>query len=375
MDNSAVDQDGELLLQKQVHRFVLTGHKDPTMRQINGGRMCVDAWGKQPSRYTSSKSISLDSCGLYASSDASIIGFKWGAKAFSADVYREYAQPVAEGQAPSFHVDLHRLFDNQTKFSCTVFVDNSKEDGKPLKLAATPLRTHLGFDDAEASRGAGVHVCRQRWTLLRLLFYTDVGEMYFCFMPQSDWHLCQERFEQFQVMGKIFYLVLFFFLLFLAYVMRHIVSFSVSLTWLVRVVCCAELAILSINYMLDNGHDKMDSPFVFFLKTVGMTFIGLNVLLVPKYVCDYLFHRASFLGISWLLVLVLQPTAILEWITYDPQFPFIVDKKPCLVMTLAFLLECGRRALVEKLGPAADGSPALEHGWEANDYSKISSLS
>merc|ERR1712096_309968 len=125
--------------------------------------------------------------------DPNIIGFKWGTHSFSADVYREYARPLEDG-AESGIVDLRRLYNNMTNFTCTVYVGREKA-GDPKVLQRSPLKSRLGFDDVEAERGAGKRICRQRWTLLRLLFYTDVGEMWFCYMPPQEWSTCEENAE------------------------------------------------------------------------------------------------------------------------------------------------------------------------------------
>merc|ERR1719359_2494027 len=107
-------------LKQYMGRFQLAGEDKPTLREVNGGKLCVNGFGKQPSGYYISGNISLDECSHIAHDQPVPLGFRWGRTGFDYEVYTSYA--AKSSQAEDESVDLARLFPGSEDFTCTIYI-------------------------------------------------------------------------------------------------------------------------------------------------------------------------------------------------------------------------------------------------------------
>merc|ERR1712216_400246 len=80
-------------LRRTVGGFQLTGGKEASLKQVNGGSLCVGSQGVEPPGFELIGAFGLGTCAAIASAQPKVIGFRWGGDGFDLDQYRRYADP------------------------------------------------------------------------------------------------------------------------------------------------------------------------------------------------------------------------------------------------------------------------------------------
>jgi len=325
--------DGKLgALEKSKGIFQLTGETDPTMREVNGGRLCVNGFGKQPPGYVFNGEISLDQCADIAGEQPSPLGFRWGRMGFDYAAYTEYARPLETGGNASNAVDLATLFpptDLET-FMCTIFVEKDRK-GQPIpfKKSNYSANFHPKLQDGPANS-----VCFQRWTMTEF-FKPKVSELWFCYMKPERVMPCLKEKNEYYFQGKIFIIVFLFFLCVLGVIMSDMPEFETPLVWFTRLLLNLELGMISVAFLLTrNGATESPEFFAcaFFLDVVMALF-----LFCPYHVMEFLSEDSPF-NTAYLLLLAFSPCFLMEFMSYWSHFILLVGHLPLLIGALAFVM-------------------------------------
>jgi len=329
----AADYDGDSpahgILRKSMGEFQLTGEANPTMREVNGGRLCVNGFGKKPPGYYFSGDVSLEECAAIAHEQPSPLGFRWGRPGFDYAVYNAYAKPESQGGNETIPVDLGLLFPQTGDFLCTIFVALDSR-GQPLtfKKSNTSERFKPKLKDGPASS-----VCFQRWTMTEF-FKPVVEELWFCYMPQTGVQHCQDVANTFYFQGKIFICVFIFFLGVLGWIMSDMPEFETPLVWFTRLLLNLELGMVSVAFLLERWYD-IESP-TFFLAAFFLDIIGGVALFCPYYIMERISEDSPF-NTAYLLLLAFSPCFLMEIISYWSHFILLVGHLPLLIGFLAFI--------------------------------------
>lgn len=318
------------VLPRSFGLFQLTGHASPTLTEVNGGRLCVNGFGKTPPGYYFSGPISLKRCAEIAMEQPSPLGFRWGRPGFDYDVYTSYATPEGLGGNGSHPVDLAMLYPDPGDFMCSIYVAMDSS-GQAFTFRKTNLSSMF---KPKLRDGPASSMCLQRWTMTEF-FKPVVSELWFCYMETSNADHCDRTREQFYTQGKIFMCVFVFFLGVLGWIMADMAEFEKPLVWFTRFLLNLELAMVAVAYLLTSGWRDTESP-LFFLAAFVMDVVGAAILFVPYYVMEYL-REDCFFNTAYLLLLAFSPCFLMEFMSYWSKFIVLVGHYPLLIGALAFI--------------------------------------
>mmetsp|Transcript_120721 Transcript_120721/g.341379 ORF Transcript_120721/g.341379 Transcript_120721/m.341379 type:complete len:418 (-) Transcript_120721:155-1408(-) len=318
-------------LTRQFGNFVLTNNRQPDLRTINGGRLCVGAWGKQPSHYAASGRISPSQCADVAMRVPDALGFRWGREGYSADAYNRYTK-LDSIQRP---VNLDEIFDEDNKdFECSIFVGRDLDSDEPLELATNITLPSFFPRGGAVVEGPGSSVCFQRWTLQRF-FCPSVTELWFCYMPEAGWPKCMENNSKKNQQGVVFLVAGVIFMAVLGYIMRDLPEFETPLLWFTRLLLCMELGVVAVAQLLKAGADAGPG---FELVAVVLVLFAQYTLLVPYRILEHFTENSPF-NTFYLLFLAFSPCYVGETMSYYSAFPLLIDKWPIAMGLVAFLLD------------------------------------
>jgi len=318
------------ILTKSMGRFQLAGRHRASMLEVNGGRLCVNGFGKKPPGYYFVGAISLKQCSTIAHQQPNSLGFRWGRAGFDYEVYKAYATPESQGGNISAPVDLGLLFSADGDFICTIYVAEDKITGQPFMFKKSNLSAHL---DPKLKDGPASSVCYQRWTMAEF-FKPRVSELWFCYMPASSADHCQKKKAEFYTQGKLFCVIFIFFLSVLGYIMSDMPQFETPLKWFARLLLNLELGMVSVGFLLTRLDDTEGALF-FFLAYLIDVILGL-LLFVPYYVMEFVNEDSPF-NTAYLLTLAFSPCFLMEFMSYWSHFILLVGHQPLLVGCIAFL--------------------------------------
>lgn len=316
------------VLKKSMGIFQLTGNARPTLREVNGGRLCVNGYGKGPPGYYFSGKISLDQCANIAHEQPAPLGFRWGRPGFDYSVYSSYATANPSGGNETEAVDLGKLFPDAGDFVCTIYVGLDSR-GQPFTFAKTNSSRDF---DPKIKDGPADSVCFQRWTMTEF-FKPFVSELWFCFMPKSGMDACRQQADEFYTQGKFFVVVFVLFLAVLGWIMADMPEFELPLVWFSRLLLSLELGMLAIAFLLERWYDT-ESP-VFFMIAYFMNVIGAAILFIPYWVMEKLSEDSPF-NTAYLLLLAFSPCFLMEFMSYWSHFILLVGHQPLLIGVIAF---------------------------------------
>lgn len=137
-ENETEEDDVNMTLKKNIQGFVLAGDHEASLRDINGGRLCVDLMGMEPPGWQiNGTDLDLETCAMIASEQQGVVGFKWGMEAFDHKVFSQYASlPGFLQPANITPVDLIPLFNgSQLNFSCLIYMRDSDGNVPELNLS------------------------------------------------------------------------------------------------------------------------------------------------------------------------------------------------------------------------------------------------
>jgi len=320
-------------LEKTKGMFQLTGQTDPTMREVNGGRLCVNGFGKQPPGYVFSGDITLDQCADIAGEQPDPLGFRWGRLNFDYALYTEYARPLETGGNASLAVDLDALYPPsvpEQKFMCTIFVEKDlKGQPIPFKKSNSSAQFHPKLQDGPANS-----VCFQRWTMTEF-FKPKVSELWFCYMTPDKVRGCTKEKNEYYFQGKIFIIVFLFFLCVLGVIMSDMPEFETPLVWFTRLLLNLELGMISVAFLLTrNG--ATESP-EFFACAFVLDVVGAMALFCPYHIMEWVSEDSPF-NTAYLLLLAFSPCFLMEFMSYWSHFILLVGHLPLLIGALAFVI-------------------------------------
>lgn len=323
------------VLKKTMGLFQLTGGAHPSLREVNGGRLCVNGFGKEPTGYHMHGQISLDDCARIAHEQTQPLGFRWGRYGFDYDVYDEYATPRSAGSNTSQQtngVDLARLFGADTSdFYCAVYVGLDSR-GTPFTFVKSNVSAHL---KPQLRDGPASSVCYQRWTMTQF-FRPYVAELWFCYMASSAVEDCETASSQFMTQGKIFMVVFIFFLGVLGWIMADMPEFEKPLIWFARFLLHLEMGMVSVAILLMLFDEYLAGrPFSFFFTGFLFDVIGGIVLFIPYWTMEHI-NEDSFFNTAYLLLLAFSPCFLLEFFSYWSRFIDLVGHLPLLVGATGF---------------------------------------
>lgn len=317
------------VLHKNMGRFQLTGNTQPTLREVNGGRLCVNGFGKSPPFYHFSGRLSLDKCSAIAHEQPHSLGFRWGREGFDYGIYTSYARAMGGNQ--SNQVDLGLLFSEPGDFICTIYValDSS---GQPFAFTKSNLSE--GFKP-KLKDGPAHSVCFQRWTMTEF-FRPFVSEIWFCYMPEMGETSCLEHAESFYTQGKIFVVVFVFFLAVLGWIMADMAEFETPLVWFTRFLLNMEFGLLSCGFLLEFWSDTEGVSFYLlaFIMDVAMAILAF----VPYNIMEHINENSPF-NTAYLLLMAFSPCFLMEFMSYWSHFILLVGHQPLLVGFVSFFAQ------------------------------------
>lgn len=350
------------VLQTSLSGFVLTAGSGATLRDINGGQMCVDASGFVPPGYELKGRVDLATCAAISREQPNVVGFRWGRETFDMQAYRQYS---AAGLAPNTPVKLVDLFPGTANYTCMVYLvaeDGSQGDFQDTQLAreygfrsslsrrlkGTHAQGHGGGGDEDealkkpsASKGdQGLAVCQQRWTLLQF-FHVRAHEFWFCYVPEARVSKClEERHTFVYVQGMAFISSIVAFFAVLAFIMQKQGGLIWALLWTSRVLLNMMLGMAAVGLLLYWGLDGEQVRFsiVATLLAIGM----FNVLFLPFCFLEF----CPFPCVFYLMVLTLSPTVLAEVMSYYPTLPLLLNHRPMIIGTVSFAVEVFKTVLL-----------------------------
>jgi len=324
----------------EILGFRLTGGHAPTLSEINGGKLCVDAWGKQPPSYAAHGAFDLSQCATIANDVPYSIGFRWGSNSFDVPTYALYASK----DAPTEPMDLNELFYGndplvavtEHTYTCAIYMGTNATAQAAYPFRATDSSTAFGFVPTDIDDGPGIEVCFQRWTLLEF-FRFEIDELWFCYMKQDEWPLCQEQSDMYVKTGWFFYIGLFIALAVISFTLPAIPECSCVLLWLARALLNWELGLMCIHYLLAHGYER--DAFRFFGVSV-LTVIVLSTLVFLPYQIAECFRRQNAFGTFYLMIICISPTVIFEHVlAYERRFPMMIHYQPTTIGAVGFFFE------------------------------------
>jgi hypothetical protein len=320
------------VLQKRMGNFQLTGQADASLREVNGGRMCVNGFGKVPPGYYFTTDVSIEECAQVAHDQPNPLGFRWGRPGFDYSAYNDYAQPEAQGGNVSRPVDLGHLFRDSGDFTCTIYVGHDSR-GQPVPFVKSNVSARFA---PKLKDGPAESVCFQRWTMTEF-FKPAVGELWFCYMPATAASVegCRSLADAFYFQGKIFVCIFIFFLGVLGWIMADMPEFETPLVWFTRLLLNLELGLVSTAFLLERWFDT-ESP-TFFVAAFFLDIFGAWLLFVPYYIMERLSEDSPF-NTSYLLFLAFSPCFLMEFMSYWSHFMLLVRHLPLLTGFLSFAM-------------------------------------
>lgn len=315
------------VLQRSLGHFQLAGNAQPTLREINGGRSCVNGFGKTPPGYYFKGHISLDQCAAIAHEQPVPLGFRWGRKGFDHGVYSNYAGSHSNSNGSL--VDLGRLFPDPGDFHCTIYVALDGR-GQPLAFVKSNISTSF---DPKPKDGPAKRVCFQRWTMTEF-FKPFVTELWFCYMPVDTVPGCAAEADSFYMQGKIFVVVFLFFLSVLGWIMADMPEFETPLVWFTRFLLSMEFGLLSCGLLLETWYDT--ESVTYFVLAFALNVIGCIIAFVPYWVMEHMSEDSMF-NTAYLLMLAFSPCFLVEFMSYWSHFILLVAHQPLLIGMIAFL--------------------------------------
>jgi hypothetical protein len=319
------------LLKKEIGRFQLTGNAHSTLKEVNGGKLCVNAFGKTPPGWYFSAQVSLEECANLASVQPSTLGFRWGRSGFDYEHYKAHAMPNSKASDES-GVDLARLFPGTDPFGCTIFVGEDSR-GQPMAFRTSNLTSQLGVQVADMRDGPAREVCFQRWTMTQF-FKPRVSELWFCYMPREEMNRCTEKAAEFYFQGQVFIGLFLILLGALGFIMRDMPEFETPLVWFSRLLLNLELGLLCVGFLLLQMEDT--ESFTFFLAAWAMNIGASIVVFLPYHLMERLNEDSPF-NTAYLLLVAFSPCFLLEFASYWSHFIVLVDHLPLAVGGVAFI--------------------------------------
>jgi len=339
------------VLEKSIGLFELTGGAKPTLEEVNGGRLCVNGFGKRPPGYYIIASISLAQCAAIAAEQPAPLGFRWGRQGFDYAVYTAYATSKEKGGNGSDPVDLRRLFPDPGEFVCTIYTALDST-GQPYTFEKGNVSKHF---KPELKDGPASNVCFQRWTMTEF-FKPVVSELWFCYMVTTNADHCDTSRKNFYIQGKIFMCVFIFFLGVLGWIMADMAEFERPLVWFTRFLLNMEMAMVTVACLLASGWKGTESM-LFYLVAYGGGVVGPFILFIPYYVMEHI--REDFFGnTAYLLLLAFSPCFLMEFMSYWSHFILLVEHKPLLVGMIAFASSAGTMRFIHIAQEAGDNHEA-----------------
>jgi len=316
-------------LQKSLGPFQLTGEAHPTLREVNGGRLCVNAFGKLPSGYDLEGNISLDECSEIAASQLAPLGFRWGRPGFDYQAYTRYAEKIP-GRGEEV-VDLAALFPGTGDFACTVYI-GSDSLGQHYEFRKTNLSRRFA-EKPPLQDGPAEAVCYQRWTMYEF-FKPAVSELWFCYMPKAEVASCLKQRSEYYTQGKIFVITFLFFLAVLGWIMADLPEFEQPLVWVARFLINLELGLVSCGFLLERWHEGHSSV-TFFLLAYVMDVVGVYAVMVPYWIMEWRSQDSAF-NTAYLLLCAFSPCFLMEFMSYWSHFVLLVRHYPLLIGIVGF---------------------------------------
>jgi len=349
-----------MMLVRQLHGFVLTGHHEPLLREINGGKFCVDPSGIQPPGWRlHGVMLDLETCAKIARAQQHVVGFKWGSEVYNYSAYMQIAQSENHhGQVkPRVPVQLTELYPRHTEYTCEVFMvdkwgnvpnislDNLSSLENKTSLRGRRLMHHMSRMRPKAFHHQGmikgkkqeIHVCLQRRAMVK--FATKlVPEYWFCYMPETERAKCEDDMRGYIIEGIVVVVAAPLVIVPLSYLMQQQIQFRWALVWVTRFVMSLQFGILSIWFLLQFGlnHD-IPSLGLSFLAVL-LVVVGNNVALLP-YECSKALACCPLLAVVYLFFLVTCPVMFLNWAPYIGPFIQLVSYGPVPVGLMGFAME------------------------------------
>lgn len=308
-------------LKRKIGDFQLAGGNSASMKEINGGRRCTDAFGKEPPGYFFSGKITLDDCAKIAMQQPAVLGFRWGSGSFHHEAYNGYANPEMVGKDESDAIDLHRLFGDAEIFTCGIFVKLVGFNRQPAPFHESNLTATLGIEDPRPSDGPAGMICFQRWTLVEFL-KPHIQDLWFCYMASSAVHVCNHNRDIFYFQGEIFIGVFIMFLAMLGFIMRDLPEFEIPLVWFTRLLVNMELGLVCVAFFIKvtPGIGELNICILAYFTNIAMSY----VLFVPYWVAEWCDEDSPF-NTAYLLALSFSPAFLCEFMTYYPGFITLVS--------------------------------------------------
>mmetsp|Transcript_26370 Transcript_26370/g.47525 ORF Transcript_26370/g.47525 Transcript_26370/m.47525 type:complete len:402 (-) Transcript_26370:49-1254(-) len=362
------------ILPKNIKGFALSGDKDAQLLQLNGGALCTDDHGGKPHGYIFYGAIDLATCATLASQQSHCVGFKWGRQSFN---HGEYHAMIAKEEAGEhLGVDLDRLMGYQPQdMQCEIYAANA--DGTSVPLTATSLTRRFGHVTQQSDGGlpympfvkldnhtnGGNAVCRQRWTLARF-FKPQISEMWFCYLPETHWPACEEGLANFYVKdGLLFGSGILVALAALSWLLDGQRQFGWALLWAVRFLLNLELGIGAVAIVV--SYKLTTDVATGYLLSLAIVVGAGSLLLLPAVHAENS-DTCHWLSIFYMLILVFSPAIFLEWMTYFPAFPLLLEKQPVLLGCVGFVLE----AIKAQIWPGYCGGCLLHRSTESRKFEK-----
>lgn len=316
-------------LPKELYGFELSSGVSASMRDINGGRYCVGAMGKQPASYEWNGDIDLETCAQIASSQEGVSGFRWGRKSINEQAFIDLEKTDAA-------VDLQSLFynpgrDAYEKYSCSIYVRHytADEDEKmrPSNFTNSSLAKSLGFSP-KMHDGPGEQVCTQRWTLLQ--FFMPVESFWFCYGLASKEQECGEERRSFFNQSTLFGVFALLFTVFFAYLLAGQKECVEVLMWSARVSMGLETGLLAVSILVEK---RAYEGWQFYFIAVGLGYLLLLCTMLPLYVWEFCVSSSpgSAGSIFYMLCLLFSTSFFFEYMSYHHAFLHIQHFHPILV--------------------------------------------
>lgn len=315
------------LLTQSMGVFQLTGKTNPSLREVNGGRLCVNGFGKTPPGYYFKGQIGLEQCAAIAQEQPSSLGFRWGRIGFDYGVYSSYAHALGGNQSDP--VDLSLLFPDADDFVCAVYVGFDTL-GQPYSFVKSNLSSQ--FSKPKLKDGPASSVCFQRWTMTEF-FKPFVSELWFCYMPKAMVEHCDKQSTEFYMQGKLFIVVFCFFLAILGYIMADLPEFEAPLVWFTRLLLNLELGLLSCGLLLEKWYDTENASY--FILAYVLDVAGGVLLFCPYWIMERISEDSPF-NTAYLLLLAFSPCFLMEFMSYWSHFILLVGHQPLLIGFVAF---------------------------------------
>merc|ERR1719197_2432444 len=123
-------------------------------------------------------------------------------------------------------------------------------------------------------------------------FKPFVQELWFCYMPETDWDVCKRQANEFYTQGKIFVVVFIFFLAVLGWIMADMPEFETPLVWFARMLLMLELGLLSCAFLLERWYDTENASY--FLLAYALDIGGGYMCFIPYWVMEYVSEDSPF---------------------------------------------------------------------------------